>query len=76
MTPAEIALEALAFVAKVAPGYLALILAKPTDAEALEHARQRILAVPTRPAGDAIDDEVHAAAVAAPHATLDGARKP
>ncbi len=64
MTPAEIFLAGLEFLAKIAPGYIALAMSKPTDAEALEHARARILAIPLHPAGDAIDDEMRKARAA------------
>ena len=59
MTPlASFVLGLLQLIATALPGYLALLTGHATDAEALEHARARIAAIPVRPAGDAIDDEV------------------
>lgn len=56
MTPEQIALELLETIAKVAPGVLAALFSKQSDAEALAHCRESIARIPRRPAASAIDD--------------------
>lgn len=58
MNAEQIIIALLNVIVNAAPGYLALLTGHQTDAEALEIARVKIRAIQTRPAQDAIDDEV------------------
>lgn len=51
----EIVIRALGIVAASAPGLLATLMGKATDAEAIEAARVEVAKVEGRPAGKALD---------------------
>lgn len=53
---ASLVIDLLGAVAKAAPGYLALLTGKQSDEEALKHAKEKIDAIPRKPAGSVIDD--------------------
>lgn len=56
MTPEQIALMLLENIVRIAPGVLAALFSKQSDAEALTHCRESIAKIPRKPAASAIDD--------------------
>lgn len=55
MSGAEVAIKLIELVAVVAPGLLKSITGAYSDEQAIERARAAAQAIPSRPAGDAID---------------------
>lgn len=51
----ELGLSLIGLVAQAAPGLLAAITGKSSDLDAIEAAREAVRAIPTRPAGSALD---------------------
>lgn len=55
---AEIVVALLGIVASLAPGVLAALTGKSSDAEAIEAARVAVLAIPNAPAAAALDEHL------------------
>lgn len=55
MTGPQIALSLLELVARAAPGLLAMITGKASDADAITAARAAVAAIPSQPVTDALD---------------------
>lgn len=57
MDPVTVALEIFGVVAKIAPGILAALFDKESDADAITHCREKLARIKWRPAGSALDED-------------------